>query len=54
MLDRNCRASSADNVGVFPRLTTCFGPRTEVAGFTGTIPPVVNQSNNMRRKDESG
>jgi hypothetical protein len=27
--------------GVLPRRTTCFGPRTEAAGFIGTICPVT-------------
>src|SRR5229473_5335912 len=39
------RASSADSTGVLPRFTTYFGPRTEAAGLTSRIPPVVRESN---------
>jgi hypothetical protein len=35
------RASSAESTGVLPRLTTYFGPRTELAGLDSRIPPVV-------------
>jgi len=35
------RASSADNTGVLPRLTTYLGPRTELSGLDSRIPPVV-------------
>ncbi len=35
------RASSADSTGVLPRLTTYLGPRTELAGLEGRIPPVT-------------
>ena len=33
---------------VLPLLTLCFGPRTEDAGFIGTIWPTTSQSNNSR------
>jgi hypothetical protein len=33
---------------VLPRLMTCLGPRTEVAGLLARIPPVTSQSNNIR------
>lgn len=32
----NSRAWSASRTGVLPFLTTCFGPRTELAGFIGS------------------
>ena len=38
---RSCRASSAERREVFPRLMEYFGPRTELAGFAGRIPPVT-------------
>jgi hypothetical protein len=31
-----------------PRFTTCFGPRTAVAGLKGRMPPVASQSNIIR------
>jgi hypothetical protein len=36
---QNLKSSArlGDRTGVFPFLTTCVGPRTEAAGFTGTI-----------------
>ena len=37
-------ASSGDRIGVFPRLTTCFGPRTTEAGFNRTTWPTTSQS----------
>ena len=33
MLSRSLRAWSAVSTGVLPRLTACFGPRTECAGI---------------------
>jgi hypothetical protein len=40
-----CRASSAASTGVRPFLTTCLGPRTDIAGFIGRIWPITSQSN---------
>src|SRR5262249_49488884 len=34
------RASSAVSTGVLPRFTTCFGPRTELAGLKGSTPSI--------------
>ena len=45
---RSVRAWSAFKTGVLPRLTTCFGPRTEDAGFMGTIWPVTRKSKSIR------
>jgi hypothetical protein len=42
------RASSGAKTGVLPDFTTCDGPRTEPAGFTGTTRPVTSQSNSWR------
>jgi hypothetical protein len=36
------------STGVLPRLMTCLGPRTEVAGLVARMPPVTSQSNSMR------
>ena len=47
MLSRRVLASSALSTGVVPFLTTCFGPRTEAAGFNGMTPPVVSQSKSI-------
>ena len=44
---RSCRASSAVSTSVRPTVTTCFGLRTEAAGFTGRICPVTSQSNSI-------
>ena len=33
MLSSSSRACAAVSTGVLPRLTTCFGPRTECAGL---------------------
>lgn len=41
------RHSLASSTGVLPGFTTCFGPRTAAAGFTGTIWPVMSQSNSI-------
>jgi hypothetical protein len=48
MLSIRTRAWSVVSTGVLPRLMTCLGPRTEVAGLVARIPPVTSQSNNMR------
>ena len=42
------RACSASSTVVLPVFTTCFGPRTECAGFVATTWPVTSQSNSMR------
>ena len=34
---RSFLASDGESTGVAPLVTTCFGPRTAAAGFTGTI-----------------
>src|SRR5256885_11371418 len=41
------RASSDDGTGVLPRLTTYLGPRTEAAGLTSRMPPVVRYSKGL-------
>ena len=41
-------ASSAVSTGVLPCLTTCLGPRTELAGLKSMMPPLVSQSKHMR------
>src|SRR3954465_15334322 len=41
ILSSNARASSAVSTGVLPRRTTCFGPRTECAGFIATTWPAA-------------
>ena len=48
MLSSSSRASSAVSTGVFPFLTTYFGPRTAWAGFTSRTWPVTSQSKSMR------
>ena len=45
---RSCLVSSAERMGVFPFFTTCFGPRTEEAGFEGTTWPTTSQSKSIR------
>jgi hypothetical protein len=41
MLSRSVRHSLPSRTGVLPVFTTCFGPRTAAAGFSGTIWPVI-------------
>lgn len=48
MLSSSSRACSADNAGVFPVLTACFGPRTELAGFVGMTWPTTRKSKSIR------
>ena len=48
MLSRSIRASSADRLGVLPRRTTYFGPRTAAAGLLSTTWPMMSQSNSIR------
>jgi len=48
MLSSSRRAWSSVSTGVFPRLITCFGPRTACAGFTASTWPMMSQSNSMR------
>lgn len=48
MESRSLRASSAVSTGVFPRFTTYFGPRTELAGFILTTWPITSQSKSIR------
>jgi hypothetical protein len=48
MLSISTRAWLVVSTGVLPRLITCLGPRTEVAGFVARILPVTNQSNSIR------
>ena len=38
------RVSFAESTGVLPVLTTCFGPRTELAGLKGRTWPTTSQS----------
>ena len=45
---RSCLVSSAERTGVLPFFTTCFGPRTEEAGLTGTTWPTTSQSKSIR------
>ena len=42
------RVSFAESTGVLPVLTTCFGPRTELAGLKGRTWPTTSQSNSIR------
>ena len=44
MLASRSLASSAVSTGVLPCLTTCLGPRTELAGLKSMTPPLVSQS----------
>jgi hypothetical protein len=53
MLSIRTRAWSVVSTGVLPRLMTCLGPRTEVAGLVARIPPVTSQSNSMRMRQQS-
>ena len=48
MLASRSLASSAVSTGVLPCLTTCLGPRTELAGLKSMTPPLVSQSKHMR------
>ena len=46
---RSRRASAGESTGVAPVVTTCFGPRTAAAGFTGKTWLTTSQSPSMRR-----
>ena len=48
MLSKSVLASLAESTGVFPFLTMCFGPRTELAGFPEMTWPVTSQSKSIR------
>jgi hypothetical protein len=37
-----------------PRLSMCFGPRTEAAGLKGSMPPIVSQSRSMPKAARRG
>ena len=45
---RSFRASAGERTGVAPLVTTCFGPRTAAAGFTGRTWLTTSQSPSMR------
>ena len=45
---RSRRASAGESTGVAPVVTTCFGPRTAAAGFTGISWLTTSQSPSMR------
>jgi hypothetical protein len=56
-LHSNCGADAGEGIahepkksasGILPRLTTCLGPRTELAGFVGMICPITSQLKSMR------
>ena len=48
MPSRRVRVSFAERTGVLPALTTCFGPRTELAGLKGRTWPTTSQSKSIR------
>ena len=48
MCSRSFLASAGERTGVEPLVTTCFGPRTAAAGFTGRIWLTTSQSQSMR------
>ena len=45
---RSFLASAGERTGVAPLVTTCFGPRTAAAGFTGRTWLTTSQSPSMR------
>ena len=45
---RSFLASAGESTGVAPLVTTCFGPRTAAAGFTGRTWLTTSQSPSMR------
>ena len=48
MPSRSVLVSFAESTGVLPVLTTCFGPRTELAGLKGRTWPTTSQSKSIR------
>ena len=48
IVSRSFLASAGETTGVAPFVTTCFGPRTADAGFTGRIWLTTSQSQSMR------
>ena len=48
IVTRSFRASAGESTGVAPFVTTCFGPRTAAAGFTGRTWLTTSQSPSMR------
>jgi hypothetical protein len=48
VLSSSAHASAGSSTGVCPDVTTCRGPRTDLAGLTGTTWPVTSQSNGWR------
>ncbi len=48
MLSSKMQVSSDDRTGVLPFLTTCLGPRTELAGLTDIIWPITSRSKSIR------
>ena len=45
---RSFLGSASERTGVAPLVTTCFGPRTAAAGFTGRTWLTTSQSPSMR------
>ncbi len=45
---RSARVSAGVSTGVAPFVTTCFGPRTDAAGFTGSTWWTTSQSQSAR------
>ena len=48
VIDEDLGISSALSIWALPVLTTCFGPRTELAGLKGRIWPTTSQSKSIR------
>ena len=48
MPSRSALVSFAESTGVLPVLTTCLGPRTELAGLNGRTWPTTSQSKSIR------